>query len=142
MVTYTKSKRVVLGHSPSKGYEPYFGAVSSSSSRRLDVLFHDWRDQALGANVWWRSEDRDLPDMSHLTEVLDETECEIVVALGLLVADLLVKDPQMLETYEVDRDGRTLRVLVFPHPSGLNRFWNDYHNRVRAADLLKEILLS
>jgi hypothetical protein len=133
----------VLGHSPSSGYEPFFGAVSSSSSRRLDTLYHDWPDQAVGANVWWKPEDRDLPDKSHLTEILDETGCVIVVTLGLVVAQHVgVKDPMLLETYDVMREDGPLRVLVFPHPSGVNRFWNDYHNRVRAADLLKETLLS
>lgn len=139
-MTYPRSRRVVLGHSPSSGYEPFFGRVSSSSSRRLDSLYHDWPDQAVGANVWWRPEDRDLPDKSHLNEVLKETQCKVVVALGHVVARHIgIETPRLLGVYDI---GVHINVLVFPHPSGVNRFWNDYNNRVRAADALKEALLS
>lgn len=129
----------MLGHSPSSGFEPFFGRVSSSSSRRLDSLYHDWPDQALGANVWWTPP----PAESHLAKILDETRCEVVVALGLFVAKQLgAERPELLQTQDVERDGRMIKVLVFPHPSGRSRFWNDVNNRVRAADLLKETLLS
>lgn len=148
-MTYPKSRRVVLGHSPSSGVEPYFGAVSSSSSRRLDQLYHDWRDQAVGANVWWQPQDRDLPDMSHLDEIVNETECEIIVALGTVVAALLLGpklDRRLLEWDEVhwstDDGFRTIRVMPLPHPSGLNRFYNNVDNRVQASVCFREAMLS
>lgn len=142
MTTYPKSRRVVLGHSPSSGVEPYFGVVSSSSSRRLDTLFHDWRYQAIGANVWWESKDRDLVDMSHLEEIVTETECEVIVALGTVVAETIGIVPVSFEWQDTELFGRSILAAMIPHPSGLNRFYNDVDNRILAADFLKEALLS
>jgi len=142
VTTYPKSRRVVLGHSPSSGVEPYFGVVSSSSSRRLDTLFHDWRDQALGANMWWEPKDRDLFDYSHLEEIVTETECEVIVALGVVVAEAIFIPPISFEWFETDLYGRRIRAAMIPHPSGLNRFYNDVDNRITAADFFKEALLS
>lgn len=144
-MTYEKSRRVVLGHSPSKGFEPHFGKVDSSSSRRMDTLHHDWRDQAVGANVWWRLQDRDLISRSHLQEIIDETECEIIVALGTVIGQLLVdKDMKFFEWEDLHWSYvggfRRIRVMTIPHPSGLNRFWNDVDNRVRASEALREAL--
>lgn len=141
-MTYPWSKRVVLGHSPSSGVEPYFGVVSSSSSRRLDSLFHDWRDQAIGANMWWSPQDRDLTDMSHLEEIVTETKCEIIVALGAVVSEAIGGKAVPFEWSELDLFGRKIRASMIPHPSGLNRFYNDVDNRVLAANFFKKALLS
>lgn len=142
VTTYPKSRRVVLGHSPSSGVEPYFGVVSSSSSRRLDSLFHDWRDQAIGANMWWSPQDRDLYDMSHLEEIVTETECEVIVALGTVVASAIGIPTISFEWFETVLFDRKIRAGMIPHPSGLNRFYNDVDNRILAADFFKGALLS
>lgn len=139
IVTYTPSKRVVLGLEPSSGHEPFFGAVRSVSSTRMDTLFHDWRDQAVGANLYWQRGDT----VGHLEQILHETRCEIVVALGIFAAEHLgIHEPKLLEEYDVEYGGVPLHVLAFPHPSGLNRYWNSVDNRILAADALKKTLLS
>lgn len=141
---YPQSRRIVLAQCPGQGGPlPIFGDVQSTSADRMDALYKDWRDQALGANCWWFADDWINKRESKVEQILTETGCEIIVALGgftqrelgLVSKTAVPFGWETVELYGADR-----RVLRFPHPSGRNRFWNWPQNRRDASDELRRAL--
>lgn len=66
---------------------------------------------------------------------LDLTGYSAVVLCGAAVAGAMGFDPEPLRVHE--RDGR--RFLVLPHPSPVNRWWNESSNRTAARRALSDI---
>lgn len=96
-----------------------------------------WRRHFLGANLWWTHEAWDRDEPHHLSEVLWQTKCRTVVALGREVQrELGITRGELLSTQRVRVDGIPLDVLLFPHPSGLCRTWNEPAARTAAAAAL------
>lgn len=143
MITYTKARRVVLAQSPSNGEcLPVFGHVDCSSTRMMEKLVPDWQDRASGLNAWPRATDWADGSPSAVKQILEQTECEVVIALGVFVQRemRMPKAAVPLETVTVTWPGREVRVLRFPHTSGRNRFWNTQSNIDRARAALEEAL--
>lgn len=62
-----------------------------------------------------------------------------IVALGRVVTIALVgRSLPWFEPHSVERAGQTT-VVVIPHPSGLNRWWNERKNRKHAALFLRTL---
>lgn len=137
---YPKSWVVVLGLCPPPGWgeTPTFGDAPSVSATRMDTTLPEWREQALGANLWWTHDDWDLGRPHHLQQILRDTRCRVVVALGRDVQrELGLKGaPPFFEWQDVGE----LRVMPFPHPSGLCRVWNEYESREAATAALQEAM--
>ena len=95
-MTYERSQRVVLAQQPGLGGPvPHFGVESSNSSVRMDALMPDWRDHAVGANLWWYADDWINRREHHLEEILVETDCDVVVALGTFTHSALGMDKEI-----------------------------------------------
>lgn len=144
---YPASRRVILGLCPGNDHPtPEFGVKPSVSASRMSSLVPNWRDRALGANAWWtRSAHESGVVSSHVTDVLRQTGCAVVVALGREVArELGVRREEFYTWHVIDPwpDWHEIDVLLFPHPSGLNRHWNDDRNRRRGTAALTEALRS
>lgn len=141
MSVYYPSRVVVMGQCPSgDGSHPMFGAGPSQSASRMDSLCHDWRQRALGANAWWQADDQVCDRPSHVQQILEETGCSVVVALGAFVQRELGLSPKtavMFGSETIGHAGRDVLVIRFPHPSGRNRYWNSQRNREEAAQVLR-----
>lgn len=64
-----------------------------------------------------------------------------VILMGKLTAAAFELEETEFFKWHYDRTGE-IRFAVFPHPSGLNRFWNDAKNTSRASAFLKRSLWS
>jgi uracil-DNA glycosylase len=72
----------------------------------------------------------------------EHPEIERVICLGRNVGEVMgfgMRDP-FLTTIKVTSKSENRSFLLFPHPSGRNRFWNDPLNRRNAARRLREFL--
>ena len=57
-----------------------------------------------------------------------------------VVGPIKHSDLEYLKWYRVmNRWGGTIRAAVVPHPSGVNRWWNDANNRRRARKFFREL---
>lgn len=143
MSTYTRSERVVMGQCPGQGGPlPFFGGVDSNSADRMDSLFPEWREHALGVNLWWNASDWQWDNEHHLDDIVAETQCELIVGLGTFVNTELgmSKKGELFEVELVPLLTREVLAVRFPHPSGRNRFWNIERNRSQAAFVLAAAL--
>ena len=142
-MTYRRSQRVVLAQCPGQGGPlPIFGDVESDSASRMDRLMPDWRDHAVGANLWWNADDWNWQRPHHLDDVVSETGCDVIVGLGSFVHSELgmSKKAELFEVEVVTPLTREILAVRFPHPSGRSRFWNIERNREQAAFVLRAAL--
>lgn len=149
MIRYPHARRVVMGLCPSGAAEaPLFGDGPSVSARRMDLLMPTWRDKALGVNAWTSHDGYHEGYESVVSQILRQTRCRVVVALGTTVQDELGLPGGSAYTWHtIERwsewynNDEPIDVLRFPHPSGLNRHWNDPENRRRGAQALHDALV-
>lgn len=119
---------------------PTFGAGPSVSAARMDRLYPAWRERAIGANAWWTKRAYDRGEYSHVSQILEQTSCSIVVALGHETVRACGIMSGSLYTWGGYRSPHGwIDILRFPHPSGLNRHWNDPDNVRRAQIALAEV---
>lgn len=139
---YPQSRAVVMGVCPNSDKEtPVFGGSGSVSANRMESILPWWKDQAVGANAWWTKSEFTSARPSHIDQILDDTGCIVVIALGLEVQrELGVSEGPFYSWTIIEHDERNVHVLRFPHPSGLNRHWNKVGNRVVASDALADAL--
>ena len=139
---YPQSRVVVLGLCPGNDHPtPLFGQAASVSASRMNDLEPTWRVDATGANAWSTRAAYQAGEPSNVEQILRETRCRVIVALGREVQDELdVAKAAWFTTTAIRRGDRTIKVVRFPHPSGLNRFWNDPQNVVRARKELRRAL--
>lgn len=118
---------IILGERPSKG-GPYRTIEPSSTTRQLDRLRPGWELEFKTMNVWpyaWCDEER---------VDVDALDAPIIVALGSnVLAELGLFTGRWLE-WQTRGDSYVLRM---PHPSGVNRWYNDATNCRRASNALK-----
>lgn len=139
MYRYPRSWVVVLGLCPPPGWPstPTFGDLPSISARRMDTTLPDWREHGVGANLWWTHEEWDTGAPHHLEQVVRQTGCRTAVALGREVQRALgLRHGEFFTFADAEFAGRHLRVLRFPHPSGLCHVWNEEENREAARAAL------
>jgi len=134
---YPSARRIMLAESPNGAPTPFFGIEKSPSARRITQLVPDWRDHALGLNLW--------PDpsvqASAWSKIARETRCAIVIALGGRVAARFgAGNLEPLTWKTVETIGWFVDLLKFPHPSGRSRWWNRPGNTDRARKALVEAL--
>lgn len=137
---YPHSRIVVMGLCPSgTGKAPTFGDGPSVSASRMNRLYPGWRHRAIGANAWWTKRAYERGEPSHAGQIMWDTDCEIIVALGHAVQNELGLRPgRAYEWGTLQFNDRQVDVLRFPHPSGLNRHWNDPDNDRLATAALAE----
>jgi hypothetical protein len=118
--------RLILGERPSSG-GPHPTILASPTTRQLDRIMPDWRLSFDTCNIWpYHDTDEDMIDIDYL---LDSRRYEVIVALGHIVAkELGLPRAPWLSWHELGG----VAVLKMPHPSGLNRWWNDPVNRTFA----------
>lgn len=149
---------LIVGESPSRTSDPSLPLSGrcgekllslTGLKRREDLLrvadlanvFDSWTGEKPGAAKGFR-----WPRKEARARVLARADLyegrPVVVALGKRVAGSLgVVKPANLTTRIVslgNDDG--VRVFTLPHPSGVNRFWNDPTDAKRAALMLRAIL--
>lgn len=132
----------MLGICPSSDtFSPTIG--DSVTARRMDSLCPTWREHAISANLWWTKREFLTGQPSRVARILRDTRCELIVALGREAARELGAEGPFNTWYRIDRGANlpALRVLRFPHPSGLNRHWNSAANREIGARTLTEALI-
>lgn len=144
MTDYPYSRVVVMALTPSGLHSaPFFGDGPSPSAARMRSLVPDWRDRALGVNAWPSKRDYEAGRPSNVESILRQTQCEIIIALGREVTRWLSTPPGPFYSWQTLKrapDWRSIDVLLFPHPSGLNRHWNDPANVRRARESLQDAL--
>lgn len=139
---YPHARTVVLALCPGNDViTPLFGAVPSVSASRMNSLVPDWRERACGANAWWTQAEHAIRAPSHVKQIIRETGCQTIVALGREVhRELSVKGGRWCTWRHIQHRGEAIRVLLLPHPSGLNRYWNSPEN-CRAAESALRVAL-
>jgi hypothetical protein len=69
---------------------------------------------------------------------MKDREYDTLILLGAKVRDAFgLRHHDWLDWCEV---GTTHMALVLPHPSGLNRWWNDIRNTINARNKIREII--
>jgi uracil-DNA glycosylase len=139
---YPLARAVVLGICPSgETISPTIG--DSVTSRRMDSLCPTWREHAISANLWWTKREFLTGKPSHIAQILRDTRCELIIALGREAARELGAEGPFNTWYRIDRGPNLppLQVLRFPHPSGLNRHWNSAANREAGARSLSDAFM-
>lgn len=141
---YPGAGAVVVGLCPPPGWEPepVFGERPSVSATRMDTTMPGWREHLLGANAWWTHwEWHSRAHSSRVTQILEEARPRLVVALGREVQrELGVRSGPYFEEQVIPTHVGDVRVLLFPHPSGLCRVWNEPENREAATRSLERAL--
>jgi hypothetical protein len=126
-------RRLILGERPSSG-GPHPTITASSTTRQLDRLRHTWAIEFETRNVWpYADDDRDKLDLDALIKA---HEHDVIVALGFVVSQELGLSLRGHWLSWHRRDD--ISILRFPHPSGINRWWNDTVNRTYASLALAE----
>lgn len=107
----------------------------------MHKLVPDWRDRALGVNAWRTKGAYERREPSRVRQIVRDTGCSTVIALGRDVQrELGIYDAPHLTWVLTKVGSREISVLTLPHPSGLNRWWNDSSNARRAKIVLHEAL--
>lgn len=111
----------------------------SISAARLDQMMPSWPENFQAWNAWWTPDEKD----NHIREIIELVEPNVIVAFGRRVEHALLGGPYkprpwLTKCGLVYSPDRMIGVLVFPHPSGRNRFWNNYANRADATLAIHE----
>lgn len=65
----------------------------------------------------------------------------VVLYIGIIVGQTFRFPGSPLEWKTIDApDGKTYRAAVLPHPSGINKWWNDRENKARAEKFMKQTM--
>lgn len=146
-------KPLIIGQAPARGNEgklPFAGA----SGRRLaqlagvgddgDVLRHhfelvnllrEYPGKRGKGDDFDRFKAKDAA--SDLVRVLHYTSPRYILLMGHNVARAFgFRNWNYLENHKIVRHVW----MVFPHPSGINRWWNEPHNEQRAGRMIREVL--
>lgn len=110
--------------------------LPSSTSRKLDELCPGWQDAFVVRNIWKDKED-DAPANDRIKQILEETDPDVVVTLGITVS--LALEVKYHSEWLSWSTVHGLPVLKFPHTSGRNRSWNDPQFVERASGALRAI---
>lgn len=133
---------LIVGQSPSRSGEglPPFCADRRGSGRRLADLAGippERLEEAFRlANLLDHYPGESFP-MSEARAIADAMELEgVVLLVGRLVARAFGEGGRpWFEWFDL----RGVRATVVPHPSGLNRWWNDPVNVERAGEFMREV---
>ena len=118
--------------------------LTGDTGRRLSSLLgvEDVRSVAAAVNLYGRPTERgdwDETTARNAWSSLDVYSYRYVVLLGRRVqAAAGFPGREQLTVHEIP--GSKQRAVLVPHPSGLNRFYNDPDNRRRAAELLRRVI--
>lgn len=144
-------KHLIIGEAPNGDGEPFSGR----SGRRLDKLFGGkWRYYCNAVNLF----DEPLPraeggesgfefpiaeakvraGMMH--EYMTGHRCSLMIVTGKRVAAAFNLDLEYFQFARVWIGGRLSLVVVVPHPSGTNRWWNDPVNVDMAMAFFQRVL--
>lgn len=145
---------VMIGQAPSRIGDPRTPCAGGCFQRLADAAgagTHRERLRFYAAfvrlNVFTRYRGRDgKGDRFPMAEAKDRADGmrvwldgRTVVLVGKSVACAFrMSDPEYLR-WTVDPPAPGARAVVVPHPSGVNRWWNDPENRERAARFLGEL---
>lgn len=94
-------------------------------------VYRSFARSNLCVGMWGAARARD-----RALEIMREPDLQDVVVLlgGKVTKSFGLKIEQLQSLVFADR-----RFVHLPHPSGLNRVWNDYENVVRARSLMEEV---
>lgn len=128
-------RRLILGERPSHG-GPHPRITESSTTRQLDRICANWRHSFETLNVWPFA-DREL-DKLDVNALIDRDRYDVIVALGFTVSQELGLSHRSTWLSWHERDG--VSILRLPHPSGVNRWWNDPVHRTYASLALAQAI--
>jgi len=141
------SKVLLIGMAPGHGdpTKPLEGRIGKRLAQLANLTEQEYLDRTLRCNLVQKDVPRGKWPMSLASaEAIKIREerwkgCQKVILLGKLVAEAFWPKlkPDFLSAWEY---GRGVWIWVFPHPSGLNRWWNDPANLNKAQRVLRNIL--
>ena len=113
---------------------------SGGTRRRLASMFEVPEDEMMDAVVWLNLYEYPGTRPERYVRLVEESAAteDAIVLLGRRVQRSFGLDGQDALT-EIVRSGGGPVILCLPHPSGLNRWWNDPAHVVAATEALRRI---
>ena len=141
------SRIVLVGYSPQHGADPSepLGVTRPGSGRHLARLcgltLEEYVERFERVNLFYRTPPRPGPARVarwRAAALLERYRGRRLVLLGNLVAAVFLQ-PTRRELFRWVSLGRRTSAALVPHPSGLNRWYNDAGNRRRAERFLRSL---
>lgn len=144
-----KSSRVIfVGQGPSQNgdpLKPLEGQLGEKLAQLLDLRFEDYVDEyaRINLNAEWIGKGSGKGDVFDATEgratakVLLRGSWTHYVLLGQKVAECFGPGGNPLDTIQKGEKS----FFLLPHPSGINRWWNDPDNTRRASIRLRTFVI-